>query len=177
VASRSDSEIEKQLQSLFARARELPVPQDPFLSTRVLAEYRARSRGPARPSFWKWLALVSTACSLVLITRNYYLSQGFVYSAAVNQAIAVRVEIEDLKHFDIAHAEIELPDGVHFYSKQHPEVFSEKSVTVAWNQGSGRTRFPIVIKSDISGKKTVRVSFFDSNDKLVATRDVEIRFL
>jgi hypothetical protein len=177
VSNRGDLEIETQLKKLFARARELPVPQDPFLKTRVLGGYRSKA-GKIEKSFaWKWLALASSALSLSLVAWIYISSQSQIYKAAMNEAVVVRVEVQDLQKMQIARADIELPEGVHFYSQAHPELSAERSLSVAWNGAANQTKFPFVIKSEASGKKMVHVSFFDSHNKLVATRDLEIRFL
>ena len=83
--------------------------------------------------------------------------------AKTGEAVAVKVEMEGAKSSEIAAAEVQLPDGVQFYSRNHPEWGRQHELTFALEASIENSRFPFVIQSNESGTKVVRIRFLDSD--------------
>jgi len=98
------------------------------------------------------------------------------FRAAIDTPFVVRVDVEELKAYQIARAEIELPHGVFFYSQKYPEIQDQRSLALAWNAEINNTQLPFIIRSSETGSKIVTVRFFDFEGRIVATRELKINF-
>jgi hypothetical protein len=170
------NEQENRIKALFEQARGLTYEPSPYLETRVLAELRERKHRHSSLLFWKQVALAaSTACLALFIYVTFFTGNG-AYNAQVNQAVAVRIELVKTLSSEIALAQIDLPEGVRFYSRRHPELQDQRQLTVAWESLKGKSHLPFVVKADTAGIRTVRVSFYDRNHVVVTTKTLKINF-
>ena len=170
--SQSDS---NDLNQLFERARQAPLEPPPYMATRVVAALRAQ-RGGRGLWFWKALSFSSLAVTLVL-SWVVFQSPGAQFEAQIHNPYVVRVELNELSEKQHIEAEIVLPDGVEFYSKNHPQLAEQRSLRLVWNQETGKPFLPFVIKGAENGKKQILVKFFDENNKLISSRQIGIEFL
>ena len=174
----SSEESQKALHSL----RSLSQDPSPFLKTRVLA--RAREKQNNKKSlFLKYFfqsslvtaILVVVAVSLFSKTQKSDLQQ--IASYVTGQAYVIRMDIRPYKESAIAYAEIVLDDdNIEFSSKQHIEISQQKKLVVSWENVVQKQFLPIVIKGTKPGSSKVIVNFYDSENKLVNSQNVNLNF-
>lgn len=170
----SDHEIDDRIRRLFDAADEaLPEPS-PFLKTRILASLmEAETRATLRR--WRRWAILSplAAAALVLCILVYRPAE---FRAPVNTNILIRVEVEELRGSAVAYAEIELPDGVTFYSEKYPELKKARAIRLAWLDGYEADTLPIVVQASMPGLKPVKFRFLDRDGALLEERTLRIDF-
>jgi hypothetical protein len=170
-----DTKIAEDLKGLFQKVESVSVELDPFLETRVLANWRSRDTGKGL-LFWKRLALGASACSLILLLGMGTLLLRAVHPEAyVGEPFAVRLDVKDLAKHSIARAQIRLPAGVAFEIDDYPELRESQELNLTWNN-RGETQFvPFLLKASESGLKTVVIRFFDEKNALVAEKSLSVK--
>ena len=164
----------KKIEELFrAASRDLSGPS-PYLKTRVLARLREK-KSKSLLSRWKWFAILSTACSLLLLA-GFFLHTRSDFSAQLGQPVLVKVEMENIKDSQIAFAEIVLPEGVHFYSSQFPEMNDKRSLTLSWNPSLANGKLPFVVKSTVSGGRQIHVLLKGADNQVLGDKILRIDF-
>lgn len=173
---RTDSEQE--LVRKFFRQAEARLPEpSPFLPSRVMAELRGRQHGQRRLRFWQVFA--TSALFVVFgVVATRFLSPDSGFSALTGKPFVVRVDLEEIKQRQLEYASIELPAGVHFVSKEHPEIRSQNRIEIDLVGEMDLTNLPFVIESDSAGEKTIRIRFYGHNqhDLALAQREIKIHF-
>ena len=168
-----ENKNEEIIKSIFQEAEKLPLDSDPFMKTRILAELRiAKER--ERSLIWKSLAFTSPVIvAAVLLLVFFFWSSSF--KAGINQNILVKIEIKEIKS-QIAFAQIELPEGVSFYSKSYPEISRDRTLLLAIDDSFVTGHIPIVIKSSEAGSKKLKINFLDANKRSIEERFIKINF-
>lgn len=170
----NEDENRDKVRSIFEKAQKLPIESNPFMKTRILAELRV-AREKKRSFIWKSLALASpvfVAAVLILI----FLFYGPSFKANIDQNILVKIEISEMKN-EIAFAQIELPEGVYFYSKLYPQISEKRALVLAIDEGFVKGSIPIVVRSKEAGSKKLKVNFLDAEQKTVSSRYIKIDFM
>lgn len=167
---------QEKLEGLFARAATLDLGPDPYLATRVAAR-AAESRGARRQLFF-WRALsagLGGVALLVLVAFALTRHHGAPASlqAVVNKPHVVMVKLQELP--GLAAAEIELPDGVYFYSESIPGLKEKRELRLAWAPGA-KPYLPFVVKGEAEGTREVTVRFRGHDGELLEERKIEIAF-
>jgi hypothetical protein len=164
----------KIIQELFRKANPEIGGPTPYLKTRVLARLREqKSRSHAFK--WKWFAALSSASTLGLLAF-FLLNSNPDFTARSGQPVLVKVELQNLNVTTVAYAEIELPEGVHFYSGKYPEMNGKRSLTLAWDSSFDQGKLPFVVKSDEAGSRKIHIFLKDGNNRVVGEKFVQIRF-
>lgn len=163
-----ESERPKVLESV----RNSTFTASPYLQTRVLAVLKERQEKGRKLRFWRFAALGSAAFSAVL-ALSIFLVTPRAFHATVGAPFAIRVALEDLPGEQVAEVEMELPEHVHFFSKKHPELASERRLRIADHfQSSGG--LPFIVSSDAEGKQTIKVRFFGLDHALIAEKTIGV---
>jgi hypothetical protein len=170
----SNREIEDRIRQLFAAGDEtLPGPS-PFLDTRVLARLRENAQRATLRRWRRW-AIVSPLAAAALVL-SIFLYRPAEFQAPVNTSVLIRVEVEELRGSAISYAEIELPDGVIFYSERYPELAGEREIRLAWFDRYEEDSLPIVVRASKPGLKRVKLRFLDQDETVLEERQLEIDF-
>ncbi|MCB0384520.1 MAG: hypothetical protein KDD43_03935 [Bdellovibrionales bacterium] len=165
----------KDLHQLFERARQAPLDPPPYMGTRVVAALRSRGQ---KKRLWFWQALSFTSLGATLcLAWILFQAPGAQFEAQVDNPYVVRVELNELSEQQYVEAEIVLPQGVEFYSKNHPELSAQRTLRLVWNQETGKPFLPFVIKGAEDGKKQILVKFFDESNRMISSRQIAIEFL
>jgi hypothetical protein len=170
----SSNEDEGRIRQIFRAADEgLPEP-NPFLEKRILAHLE-EATARARLRRWRrWAILSPLAAALLLVV--VFAQRPAVFEAQVDTAVLIRVEVEELRGSDIAHAEVELADDVIFYSKRYPELGEEREVRLTWVDRYEKDALPIVVQARRPGLKRVKLRFLDRSGAVLEERELKIHF-
>ena len=169
----NENKNEEIIKSIFQEAEKLPMDSDPFMKTRILAELRiAKER--KRSLFWKISAFASPAIAVALLLLILFLKSPS-FNASVDKNILVKIEVKEMKS-QIAFAQIELPEGVHFYSKLYPEISKNRKLVLAVDDSFVKGYIPIIVKSEEAGSKKLTINFLDANQKSIEKRYIKIKF-
>lgn len=171
----------EQYQDIMMAAQRTHVDSSPFLKTRVLSHLDELSRKEKSLFKWKLTALGMASLCLVLVfsiltKKNTPLQASL--QAQVDQAVIVRIETEALRNSNknLAQAVVELPDGVIFFSKKHPQLSEKREISLNLNAIGENSYLPIPIKGMDLGTKHLIVKFYDQNKELIEVRSVSLNF-
>ena len=173
----SENELAKKSAAIFGRVKKLEMQPSPYMKTRVLAQFREKRTKSLRLRFWQVLAVGSglLAAGLVFVMFAGPTGNGLGhYGAVVDRQIAIRLDLS-AESPQVAYVEVQLPDGVHFYSKSYPEFASLRTLTLDRPAGSSQS-LPIVVLSNQAGVKDVVVKFLGSDKQVIAVRNLKIKF-
>lgn len=169
-----DQNAEKRVKQIFEDAEKISLSPTPYLKTRILAEVRS-SELEANGKSWKRWAIVSPVAVAVILLITFLLWTP-AFKVSINQHVLVKVEVKQIKDLKVAYAEIELPEGVAFYSDRYPEMNSQRILTLGWSPSPAKSHLPFIIQSSTPGTKTIRVKFFDESRTLVIEKSLKISF-
>ncbi len=190
-----------QVPLILRRGLKLEANPPPFFTQRVLAQLQSRREQKKLLRWWKWAALLSPAFSLAAVVLVLQLntsmfegssleSQAILsqshrssdpitdisFSAEINKAYAVKVEMAELDSLPLASVQILLPEGVSFFSREYPELQDKNSLELDLDHEWMSETLPFVISSSTTGLKRILIRFFDSEQNLVSERSVNIDF-
>lgn len=166
--------MEKNIKDILKEIKAAEVKSDPYLATRVMAH--VNSQQTAKPQwFWKVSTIVSLLTCLVVLFFNRPSQITPNFSAEVNKPQVVKVEVAPFNFTETIQAEIILPDNVEFYSNDYMELSQLRTLRLNIDPNSMKS-LPFIIKGDVQGNKSIQVKFYDSNDKLVKTKEINILF-
>jgi hypothetical protein len=166
-----------QVANLFQKAREIELEPSPYFETRVLASCRLFQRQQSHIMKWRFFGLVSSCAAALLLILFLSQTENGVFKANIHKAVAVRVTVEQAPDQMVAFAQVDLPEGVYFYSKRYPGLREQRRMRLPAELFSKQKELPFVVMAENSGKKTVRVSFFDSNDNFLYDKRFNINFI
>lgn len=175
-------QLETKARRAFEPLREASIEAPPFMKARIMARLNDQHRLSREVRIWRWIAgLAVTASCAVLVsvqaglwkssaptdTASYYALQPYV----------IHVDLSGDKLSGAKLAEVELPEGVHFVSKAHPEIAELRKMRLAVPEGSeGRSRLPFVVSSDKPGLAELKVKIYDETDHLIHERTLSVKF-
>lgn len=154
----------------------------PYLEARVVAHFRENIKAKQKNVWLPWLGgALASAFVLVLafgfVLRSRTATPTTVADYLVGQDYVVRMDIRALKESPIAYAEVVLEgDNVQFSSGKYASVSQQKKIIISWDSLLEKQFLPIVLKAKSGGKSKVVVNFYDSENKLVNTRDLNLNF-
>lgn len=161
---------------MLLEARQVHVAAPPFLKTRVMAHI-AETQGLQR-KIWFWRALSSFAVlALVVVVSLQYISKiPAPANALASQTYVIHVDFNETDKEIVAQAEIELPDGVHFVSKNPAAKELRRLKLPIAIDAAGRAKLPFVLQSDRAGEKAIVLRLLDREDRLVRNQVLQFRF-
>ncbi|NIS37623.1 hypothetical protein GWN26_00270 [Candidatus Saccharibacteria bacterium] len=185
----NDSSLEKEIQGIFRKVEnEVPDPS-PFLKTRVLALYRERVKSRRGLLFWR-LATFSgvgfgmAAIAFLLIVRGPLSSSSTglpdtQFKALVGQPMAIQLKPAGVgmsSNDAFRRVEVLLPDGVRFYSLKYPQISKWKQISLEREKLAEKAKFPVIIRSDTAGTKTIKVRFVNVEGQILKEQNLETYF-
>lgn len=178
--SQDEKDLQKleseQMRSLFSSVRAADIEPSPYLRTRVLAHLTDEFKQSNQLKFWKFF---SAGSFVAMAMMGFYVMNTFNPSstaASSQQAYVIHVDFNqnDLSH--VAQAEVVLPDGVKFVTK-NGSIDSKKSLRLPIDIRSvGRGKLPFVVSSDSVGDKEILVRLLDENNQVVRDQVLKFKF-
>jgi hypothetical protein len=165
--------------------RKLKVEASPFLTQRVLNNFEAAKKQSNKPWFYQWFWKVSTALScaaLVGLAVKFSILQTELQSKtqahfSLNRPYLIRVDIRDLSSSEVAYAEVVLAkEGMQFASQDYVDLKDQHKLTVVWEHMLEKQYLPIVVSGTKSGAGQVKVYFYDQENKLVDSKEINLSF-
>lgn len=152
----------------------------PYLKTRVLA--RVRESAPERSygfsfrlAFGSIMSLALMISSASYINRIVHKDSAPNFVAVAQKPTVVKMDLKDLK-IAASRAQVELSEGVRFYSQRFPDIKNKNQIDIDWKNQSAPSTLPIVVRSETGGNQYVHVKFFNDQDQLVSERVLKIQF-
>ena len=169
--------IEREVSEILGRVKEdTSLPR--YTRTRILATLKEKNQKSGVIHMWKRLSFGTSAafvCMIIMFFIANPFSENF-FLAKVGNPFVVRIEIEDLKTTNVANVKIDLPDGVHFYSKWFPELNQQRTLVMSWESAITNGHLPFVVQGKKSGKKTLMITFLDNNNRIISVREFRVNF-
>ncbi len=161
-------QFENQTKAIF---KALPdIEPSPFFAARVAAKI-----GAGRPKeliLMRWVAAVSFTAVVALVSFIQFQPKQDVLFTYQPYVIQVDFNAEEIKL--VESAEVELPEGVSFVSKNEA-VKSLRSLRLpVANVKNGK--LPFVVVSMRSGNVPLQIRMYNSNDELVQTKTLTLQF-
>jgi hypothetical protein len=171
-----ERKYEAAVKGIFSSVREDAPAAPPYLKTRVMARLEVRRRAGQKLLLWKWIACASTLALSLLILVPGFRHGSAAFEAGKGSPFALRVEVTELPEAAVAAVEVEVPEGLHFYSARHPEISDQKILRIAFNSDR-KMGIPFILKSDREGAARVKVRFWDTKNSLLAEREIEVKIM
>lgn len=170
---------QNELENLFAQVRNVEFEASPYLATRVLARLRENRKVQRQIWFWRILSgsVVAFGCA-ALVLSSRWLEPMQDASVKVAQAYVIHVDFTAAEVASVDHVEVELPDGVHFYSKAHAKELAElRKLNLPISPAlAGRNKLPFVVQSEQTGEHRLMVRMFDGENNLIRERQLTVEF-
>lgn len=161
-------QFETQSKGIFKALPE--VEPAPFFASRVLA--RLESPKSREVLIWRWvgaLSLMVVLAMFIYIQKRPSSEVLFTY-----QPYVIQVDFNDKELALVATAEVELPEGVYFVSKNQVVRTAQRLRLPVTKLKQGR--LPFVVVAEQSGSKTVQVRIYGTDEKLLNVKTVNIQF-
>lgn len=160
---------------IFKKLEKVEFKVSPYLQSRVLAELDSRHKKSLRMRILQSVSLAGAAFAVAFFLM---IVQTPVFSGKVDEAMAIRVDISAVKDRPVAQIEIDLPEGVYFYSENHPQFNTANHLKMEWAKlQTGARHFPFIIRAQEGGDKTVSVRFLDENKSLLTEKQIRLNFV
>ena len=175
----SSDQNEKITHTSFSALKSARIEAPPFRKSRILAQLEGRKKASREVLFWRLIAGVATCACIALVafnSRSLFSSEGNESLYAMKPYV-IHVDFGNEKLTGAMIAEVELPDGVKFFSKAHPEVSKLTSMRMDIPDViEGRSRLPFVVTADRPGIAHLKIRIMDENNQLVRERVISVNF-
>lgn len=175
--------LESESRSAFQSMRNAELEPSPFMKSRILARLEEKKSVGWREAWsnaWVWRAVSAvaiTACAVLIITRTQDTTnsnQGQVYAL---QPYVIHLDLGGEGLRDAQIAEVELPDGVKFVSKAHPEISELRKLQLPVPDSStGRSRLPFVVRADRVGVQDLKLKILNEKNEVIEERVLSVNF-
>lgn len=165
--------------SAIASLREIELNPSAHMKNRILARlHHAPVRNRVNPEvlFWRWIAGFATA-ACALMAWMHFLKPVAPSALLAMQPYVIHLDLGGARLAGATSAEVELPNGVRFVSKAHPEVTELRSLRLDLPEEiAGRSRLPFVVQADRPGTQQLKLRIWDQNMNLLQERIVSVKF-
>jgi len=168
----SEKKSEEQIDRLFDSIAGVQLDVSKGFGDRVLKEWGKR-KPPARSRHWGYYAVPALIAVVLVLTHRF---SGQAFEAGVQQQVAIRLDIRSHVKEAQCNVRVQLPEGVHFYSKTNPEVQASSSLELPCDAQTASGTLPIVLEGTEEGIKKVSVRFLDPAQQEISRADFNIRF-
>ena len=171
-----NAKLEADSKAIFARVRQQE--PSPFMKRRILANLDKEPRKRfSEVWFWRFVSGVSLTVAAMAMIFNMRSVQQDENSLVAMKPYVIHVDLTGQPLEQARIAEVELPEGVHFVSKKHPEVSKMRKMRLPVPAATeGRSRLPFVVSSDRPGTQEVVLKILDENDQVIQTRRLTVNF-
>jgi hypothetical protein len=166
---------QKETREIFARVQAADIQAPLYMKTRVLARVNERRQNRTL-LFWKLLSAGSLMSVVILGFLSFSLYHKENLDGVTQQAYVIHIEFNESDKAMVAEAEIELPQDVHFVSKNKTIAQERKLRLPVEVRALGRGKLPFVVASDSSGEKAIKVRLLNEKDELVREQVLKLKF-
>jgi hypothetical protein len=124
--------------------------------------------------FWKWLAAVSFSAALALAI--FVQMRPTADTLVAFQPYVIHMDLNEIDMEQAASVEIELPEGVHFVSKNEEIKSAHRLELPLSSLQPGRSRLPFVVLSERTGKMPLQIHIYNADAKLVQSKTMMLTF-
>lgn len=163
----SQDQFEQQSKAIFQRLPE--VEPSAFFAAKISARIQPKSR---EIMIWRWVAALSVA-AVIGLTSYIQLQpkQDLLYTF---EPYVMQVDFNEAELKLVESAEIQLPEGVTFVSKNEA-VTAMRSLKLPIS-GTKNGKLPFVLMSKLPGTLPVEVKMYDAGDNLIQTKTLTLNF-
>lgn len=168
--------LEKQSKTVF---QGLPqVEPSPFFAARVVARTQESSGLRKEVLFWRWVGALSVTAMICLTVYTNFAKNKVESSAALLafKPYVINVDLDQSEILTAATAELILPEGLEFYSKNQ-DVKSLRSLRLPMPSKQQGGRLPFVVVSSRSGSMPLKIHFYDQDGQLIQTKMMNVEFV
>lgn len=129
-------------------------------------------------SFCRYWAILVSLILLIFLFHSMYKNHQYNKDVLIAENLkpqSLKVSLDNSSNAVIEYIRIEMPLGVYFYSEMSPEI-REKKVFVIYPDKDSK-EVPVLIKSEDTGIKELKVTFHDLNGQQVAEKIIKLKFL
>lgn len=164
----SSDQFESQSKAIF---KGLPAAApSPFFAARVVANLKPKASREL--TLWRWVAALSLAAVVGLATYMQMQTKHDLLYTFEPYVMQVDFNASELKL--VESAEIQLPEGVTFVSKNE-SIKSLRSLKLPIS-GTKNGKLPFVLMSNRTGELPVEIKMYDAQDALIQTKTVILNF-
>jgi hypothetical protein len=177
--NRNDENQDLKLERIFKSVREVEMEASPFLAARVVARLREERRAGRQLMIWKVISGAALTLAAVAVVWNVRMNAPQTdKSALVAQAYVIHVDFDETEVAAVDHVEVELPEGVRFYSKTRAaELANVRKLKLPISRAfAGRNKLPFVVQSSVAGERQFTVRLFDEANHLMRERLLTVNF-
>lgn len=167
----------KQIKSLFAAAEATELDPSPYMRTRILANLRdeEESRWP-RTRVWKFFTVMSAFAFLIMTAHSYSLMNKIESNGAAMESYVIHVNFNENDLTRVTKAEVVLPDGVKFVSK-NGNIADKKVLRLPIDIKSiGRGKLPFVVTASTDGEKQITVRLLNDDNEVIRDQVLKFKF-
>lgn len=155
------------------RASGIEAPQ--FMKTRVLAQLRQERQFKRKLFIWKFVTAGSLAVLVATFLIGFKMISQIKADAFTRQAYVIHVDFTQNDRQEVAAAEVELPQGVHFVSKSNVGSMHKLRLPVDVKT-AGPGKLPFVVSADDPGEKKIIVRLLNHDDRVIREQVLNYRF-
>ena len=159
------------------KLKNIELPRDPYFAKRVPAIAQTTISKNKSVNRLKFSLVFSVALLLTLSTYLIILTNTdrAIFQANTYNPYSVQIELKDIAD-NVSHIEINLSKGVYFYSNLLDKQDKLNQLLLDKDIFKGKNYLPVVVRSDEGGLKVVNVSFLDSSNTLLFSKNLKINF-
>jgi hypothetical protein len=101
-------------------------------------------------------------------------SRPVLHAGLLNTPLLINVEVGSLGGHQSAIAEVELPEGVHFYSQNFPEIREKRTMRFSWYGSS--PSLPLIVTAEDEGIRIIKLRLYDPSQGTSREKTVSIQF-
>ncbi len=165
---------EQEIKQLFQKDRKtIFEPSSQTLAHVLRAIHSQPELKKAKSKTAIWMASATLSLAIVAGLAWTVINQG--HAAQLGSHVMVRMDFQNMgKSSDIIKGEIELPNGVEFYSQQFPEIKDQRKLEFDAEGVFAQGQFPFLVRTTEKGVQEIKVKFYNSQNQVVAERSYKI---
>lgn len=151
-----------------------PVEPSPFFASRVVARAQDSEKSLSQLRFWKWFGTASFTVALAMAV--FVKTRPQVDALVAFKPYVIHMDLNEIDMKQAASVEVELPEGVHFVSKNEEIQAAHKLQLPLSAMQPGRSRLPFVVLSERVGQLPLQIHIYNADDKLVQSKTMMLTF-
>jgi hypothetical protein len=163
------------MSEVFKGVRASGIEASQFMKTRVLAQLRQERQFKRKLFMWQFVTAGSLAALVATFFIGFKMISQIKADAFTREAYVIHVDFTQNDRQQVAAAEVELPQGVHFVSKSGVASLHKLRLPVDV-KAAGRGKLPFVVSADDPGEKRIVVRLLNRDDQVIREQIFNYRF-
>lgn len=170
-------QLKSEMDALLAPAKRVQARPQPFHLAKLKRDVSSSSPKSSL-HFWKYFALGNFACLLLVTTllfkSHFSPSDPLAHKVKVNEAYIVKFDLQPMRTLQAQLVEIELPEGIVFYSQANPSVADKRSIYISIDVLEQMKALPIAFRGQEKGEREIAIRFLDEAKNLIDKKTVKV---